>query len=46
MAENRRTHLTTRPGILNLGSNYVGARIRGSIQVLGATSCGRYYSPE
>jgi hypothetical protein len=46
MAENSRKHLTTHPGILNLGSNYVGARIQGSLQVLGATSCDRYHSPE
>lgn len=46
MGETRRAYLTTQPGILNLGSNYVGARMRGSLQVLGATSCDRYYSPE
>jgi hypothetical protein len=46
MAENRRRRLPTQPGILNLGSNYVGARIQGSLQVLGATSCDRYHSPE
>jgi hypothetical protein len=46
MAENRPKYLTTQPGILNLGSNYVGARIQGSVQVLGATSCDRYHSPD
>jgi hypothetical protein len=46
MTENRRRYLTTQPGILDLGSNYVGARIQGSLQVLGATSCDRYHSPE
>jgi hypothetical protein len=46
MAEKRRTYLRTQPGILDLGSNYVGARIQGSLQVLGATSCERYHSPE
>ena len=46
MAEKRRAYLTTQPSILNLGTNYVGARIQGSLQVLGATSCERYHSPE
>jgi hypothetical protein len=46
MAEKRRPHLTTLPSILNFGSNYLGARIQGSLQVLGATSCDRYHSPE
>jgi hypothetical protein len=46
MARTRRNYLTTQPGILNLGSNHVGARIQGSLQVLGATTCDRYHSPE
>jgi hypothetical protein len=46
MSESRRAFLTTQPSFLNLGSNYVGARIRGSFQVLGATACTGYHSPE
>jgi hypothetical protein len=46
MAEKRRPYLTTFPSILNLGSNYVGATIQGSVQVLQATSCDRVHSPE
>jgi len=45
MADKRRPRLTTQPGLLNLGSHYLGARIQGSLQVLGATSCDRYHSP-
>jgi hypothetical protein len=46
MGEKRRAYLRTQPGILDLGSNYVGATIRGSLQVLGATSCDGFHSPE
>ncbi len=46
MAKNQRAHLTTQPDILNLGSNYVSARIQGSLQVLGANSCDRFDSRE
>jgi hypothetical protein len=46
MAESGRRYLTAQPSILNLGLNYVGARIQGSLQVLGATSCHRFHSPE
>jgi hypothetical protein len=46
MAESKRNHLTTQPSFVNLGVNYVGARIRGSLQVLGATACFRFHSPE
>jgi len=46
MSMNRRAYLTTQPSILNFGSNYVGAKIHGSLQVLGATSCDGYHSPE
>jgi hypothetical protein len=46
MDQIRRAYLTTLPSNLNLGSNCVGARIQGSVQVLGATSCDRFYSLE
>jgi len=46
MAEKRHPYLNTQPGFLSLGSHYVGAQIQGSLQVLGATSCDRYHSPE
>jgi hypothetical protein len=46
MAEKRRPHLTTLPGFLSLGRHYLGARIQGSLQVLGAESCDHYHSPE
>ncbi len=46
MADTRRAYLTTQPSILNLGAHYVGARIQGSVQVLGAAACDGYHSPE
>jgi hypothetical protein len=46
MTTERHEHLTTQPCILKLGSHYVGARIEGSLQVLGTASCERYYSRE
>jgi hypothetical protein len=46
MSEKRRVYLRTQPGFLNFGSNYVGAKIHGSLQVLGAASCQKYHSPE
>jgi hypothetical protein len=46
MVDKKRPSLEVQPGILDLGSHYVGARIRGSLQVLGATSCDAYHSPE
>ena len=46
MAEKRRPRLTTQPGFLSLGTHYLGARLQGSLQVLGAASCDRYHSPE
>ncbi len=46
MAPSKRKYLTTQPAILDLGSNFVGATLRGSLQVLGATSCQTYHSPE
>jgi hypothetical protein len=46
MPESRRPYLRTQPSFLHLGSNYAGARIHGSLQVLGAASCDRYHSPE
>jgi len=46
MTANKRRFLRTQPSILSLGSHYVGARIQGSLQVLDATSCHAYHSPE
>jgi hypothetical protein len=46
MAGKRPAYLTTQPSILALGSHYVGARIQGSLQVLDATKCHGYHSPE
>ena len=46
MTQSKRKYLTTQPGTLDLGTHYVGATLRGSLQVLGATSCHAYHSPE
>jgi hypothetical protein len=43
MAE-KRPRLTTQPGFLALGTHFAGATLRGSLQVLGGTSGGRWRS--
>jgi hypothetical protein len=35
--------LDVRPALLQFGSHYLGATIRGSLMVSGATSCSRVY---
>jgi hypothetical protein len=46
MVEKKRAYLRAQPSIIDFGPQYVGAKIQGSVQVLGATSCDRYHSPE
>jgi hypothetical protein len=46
MATSARAFLTTLPSVIKLGPVYAGARIEGSLQVLGADSCGDWRSPE
>jgi hypothetical protein len=43
MAESMPQRLEVRPDLLNLGSHYLGATIRGSLLVRGAASCLRCY---
>ena len=46
MAQSQWKYLSTQPAMLELGAHFVGATLRGSLQVLGATSCSDYHAPE
>jgi hypothetical protein len=46
MAQSQWKYLSTQPAMLELGAHFVGATLRGSLQVLGATSCSAYHAPE